>query len=117
MVSPVEPWTYLLESTRFDRAHRVLKMPKVTFVTDKITVEVPVGAAIPDIVDQCGATLPFGCRMGSCGTCRCIIEEGLENLNSLTQEENALFENLTSVGATERLGCQLKIMGDVKIRS
>ena len=42
-------------------------MPKVTFVTDKITVEVPVGAAIPDIVDQCGATLPFGCRMGSCG--------------------------------------------------
>ena len=92
-------------------------MPKVTFVTDKLTVEVPVGSKIPDVVDQCGATLPFGCRMGSCGTCRCIVEEGMENLNGKTDEEEELFENFTSVGAKERLGCQLVVKGDVKIRS
>lgn len=92
-------------------------MPKVTFVRDSLTVEVEKGATIRDIVDDCGASLPFGCRQGSCGTCRCIIEEGMENLNPLTQQENDLFETLTSVGKKERLGCQLIILGDVKIRS
>lgn len=92
-------------------------MPKVTFVTDRITVEVPKGARMPDIVDACGATLPFGCRMGSCGTCRCIIVEGMKNLNTMTEEERDLFENFTSVGVAERLACQLKVFGDVKIKS
>lgn len=92
-------------------------MPKVTFVTDNLTVEVPTGAKIPDIVDTYGASLPFGCRQGSCGTCRCLVEEGMENLNPKTQEEEDLFENLTSVGLKERLGCQLKVFGDVKIKS
>jgi len=92
-------------------------MPKVHFVTDHLTVEVPKGAKIPDVVDEHGATLPFGCRMGSCGTCRCIIVEGMENLNPRTEEEKELFETLTSVGAAERLGCQLIVYGDVKIRS
>lgn len=92
-------------------------MPKVTFVTDNLTVEVPKGAAIPDIVDRCEASLPFGCRKGSCGTCRVIIEAGMKNLNPMTEEENELFDNLTSVGKDERLGCQLKVYGDVKLRS
>ncbi len=91
-------------------------MPKVTFVRDKLVVDVQKGSKIPDIVDSCGASLPFGCRMGTCGTCRCIIEEGMENLNPLTQQEDDLFETLTSVGKRERLGCQLIINGDVKIR-
>lgn len=92
-------------------------MPKVTFVTDNLTIEVPDGAGIPDIVDENEVTLPFGCRMGSCGTCRCIIEEGMKNLNPKTEQEEGLFEQLTAVGTKERLGCQLKVYGDVKIRS
>ena len=92
-------------------------MPVVTFVRDHITVEVKKGTQVPHIVDDCGASLPFGCRMGSCGTCRCIIEEGIENLNPRTQAEEDLFETLTSVGEKERLGCQLIVYGDVKIRS
>ncbi|MBI4412650.1 MAG: (2Fe-2S)-binding protein [Deltaproteobacteria bacterium] len=92
-------------------------MPKVHFETDNLIVEVPRGSKIPDIVDECGATLPFGCRMGSCGTCRCIIVEGMENLNPKTNEEGELFDTLTSVGDAERLGCQLVVRGDVKIRS
>lgn len=92
-------------------------MPKVTFVTDNIIVEVKKGSKIPDIVDQCGASLPFGCRMGSCGTCRVIIEEGIKNLNPRTEEEEDLFENFTSVRDDERLGCRLIVNGDVRIRS
>lgn len=92
-------------------------MPLVTFVTDKLTVDVPVGSKVPDIVDGHQATLPFGCRRGSCGTCRVIIEAGMENLNPKNQIEEELFENFTSVRDDERLGCQLIVYGDVKIRS
>ena len=92
-------------------------MVKIEFVTEKLIVEVEKGTTLRDAVDTHGSAFPFGCRMGSCGTCRCIIVEGFENLNPLTQEEEDLFETLTSVGAKERLGCQLIINGDVKIRS
>lgn len=92
-------------------------MPKVTFVTDKMTLEVPSGSKIPDIVDQSGATVPFGCRHGSCGTCRVIIEAGMKNLNPKNQQEEDVFENFTSVRDDERLACQLIVYGDVKIRS
>lgn len=92
-------------------------MPKVTFSHDKITIEVAVGTTIQAAVEISGATLPFGCRRGSCGTCRCIISEGMENLNGLTGPENDLFETLTSVGAKERLACQLIVHGDVVIQA
>jgi len=91
-------------------------MPKVTFETDGLILEVTDGAAIPDIVDQSEVSLPFGCRMGSCGTCRCIITEGMQNLNPMTKEEEELFATFTHVSKNERLGCQLKILGDVKIK-
>jgi ferredoxin len=91
-------------------------MPKVTFVTDKRTIEIPSGSKITDVVDEHQATLPFGCRLGSCGTCRVIIEAGMENLNPRNQTEEELFENFTSVRDDERLGCQLIVYGDVRIR-
>lgn len=92
-------------------------MPKVTFLHDKITIEVPIGTKITHAVEMAKATLPFGCRQGSCGTCRCLVIEGIENTNPLTSAEQDLFETLTSVHPNERLGCQLVVMGDVKIQS
>jgi len=92
-------------------------MPKITFTHGNVVVDVPVGSKLPDVVDQHQVDFLFGCRMGSCGTCRCIIESGMENLNPKTQAEEDLFETFTSVGLAERLGCQLVIKGDVKIRS
>lgn len=92
-------------------------MPKVTFVSENKTVEVPVGSKLVDIIQESGANFPLGCRLGSCGTCRCLVESGMENLNPMTDEEHELFEALTSVGKTERLGCQLVINGDVSIRA
>lgn len=92
-------------------------MPKVTFLQDKLTIEVKAGTKLPDVVDHSGATLPFGCRLGSCGTCRCLVVEGGSNVNPLTAAESELFESLTSIHPNERLGCQLIIYGDVKIQS
>lgn len=84
-------------------------MAKVTFLPDNITVEAPVGSKISTLADSSGASMPFGCHMGSCGTCRCLVKEGIEFLNPLTEAEDDLFESLTSVGRTERLACQLVI--------
>lgn len=92
-------------------------MPKVTFLHDNITLEVPVGTDFMELVDHSEATLAFGCRMGSCGTCRCLVEAGAENLNPLTEAEKDLFETLMHLDPRERLGCQLKIQGDVSIRA
>ena len=92
-------------------------MPKIKFLHDDITIEVQSGSKLLDVVARTGATLPFGCRMGSCGTCRCLIKDGTENINERTEAENDLFENLTSVGSDERLGCQIVVYGDVAIQS
>lgn len=92
-------------------------MPKVMFIHDNIEIEVPEGTSLQEAVEMAGATLPFGCRLGSCGTCRCLVVEGMENVNALTEEEQELFESLTHVHTNERLGCQITIQGDVKIQS
>lgn len=92
-------------------------MPKILFIHDKLTVEVQAGAKLMDVVDATKASLPFGCRHGSCGTCRCLVMEGTENVNPLTAAESDLFESLTSIHPNERLGCQLIVYGDVKIQS
>jgi ferredoxin len=92
-------------------------MPKVTFLHDKITIDIPSGTTVQVAVEMAGATLPFGCRMGSCGTCRCLVVTGTQNVNEKTDAELDLFDTLTFVGDNERLGCQLVIMGDVEIQS
>ncbi len=35
-----------------------------------------------DLVEEQGLTLPYGCRAGSCGSCRIQITEGMELLES-----------------------------------
>lgn len=92
-------------------------MPKVTFLSDNIEIDVEPGTSVQDAVEKAGASLPFGCRMGSCGTCRCVVTQGAESVNPLTEAENDLFDTLTSVGVNERLGCQLVINGDVSIKA
>ena len=90
-------------------------MPKVHFAHDNITVEVEAGTSLEKAAAEAGASFPFGCHMGSCGTCRCHITKGLENANPKTEEELELFSALTSVRDDERLGCQLTINGDMTI--
>lgn len=92
-------------------------MAIITFLTDNITIEVEPGTSLQMAVEKAGACLPFSCRMGSCGTCRCVVVQGIENVNPLTEAESDLFESLTSVGRHERLGCQIVVHGDVSIRA
>lgn len=93
-------------------------MAKIKFLQDDLEIEVPVGTLVQDAVEKSGASLPFGCRMGSCGTCRCLVTKGMQNLNKKTDEEKDLFETLTSVHENERLCCQLTVEkeGEIEIQ-
>lgn len=90
-------------------------MPKLTFLVDGTTHEVPAGTSFLEFCQDNSAPHDFGCTVGSCGTCRCVLEEGAENVNPATEEEKETVEMCTDV-PNARLGCQLTINGDVAIR-
>lgn len=90
-------------------------MPKITFLDNGETYDVPAGSYL-ELAQNYGIPHDFGCTVGSCGTCRCEVVEGAENVNPRSDEERETLEMVTDV-ANGRLGCQLVVHGDVKLRS
>lgn len=86
----------------------------VHFVLEDMDVEVPPGVSFLDVVEVSGADVTFGCRNGTCGTCRVRIESGMENLSPMNREEKDFLATLDASN-DERLGCQLCINGDVRV--
>lgn len=91
-------------------------MPKVTFKTDNITVEVPAGTPFFEVADQVEATLPFGCRDGLCGTCIMTVVSGIEHLQPMTDDERETLENYEAAD-NQRLGCQAIVNGDLIVEN
>jgi 2Fe-2S ferredoxin len=90
-------------------------MPKLTFLVDGQTHDVPAGTRFLDFCQSHKVPHDFGCTVGSCGTCRLVIEQGADHVNQPTQDELETIEMSTNVKGA-RLGCQLVINGDVAIR-
>lgn len=56
--------------------------------------------------------VPFGCTEGICGTCKCKVVSGAENLSEKSQEEIDF-----GMDDDERLLCQVKVKsGTVKFK-
>lgn len=91
-------------------------MPKVTFKDDNLTVDAETGANLKEIAQTEGASIPFGCEQGICGTCLINVVEGDGNLSDPTDQEK---ETLEAMGAElgQRLACQCQVEGDVTIES
>ncbi len=91
-------------------------MPKVTFKDDDLTVECEQGANLRDVAQNEGASIPFGCEQGICGTCLSRVPAGDENLSDMEDQEK---ETLAAMGAEpgERLICQCRVEGDVTLES
>ena len=68
------------------------------------------GSAILEICEAIG--MPFGCTEGNCGTCRCIIVEGAENLEPLNEKETDM-----DLEKGERLACQCIIKTGIVVFS
>ncbi|MBI1751686.1 MAG: (2Fe-2S)-binding protein [Acidobacteria bacterium] len=89
-------------------------MVKVHFRLEDMLVEAPAGTPLQAIADAAGADITFGCRTGSCGTCRVRVVEGLRHCSEPGSEERDFLKGLGSP-ADERLACQVAVHGDIAI--
>lgn len=90
-------------------------MPTITFLKTGQTLEAPEGASFLEFCQENDAPHDFGCTVGSCGTCVCVLESGAENVNPIDDEERETVEMCTDLPGA-RLGCQLKVNGDISVR-
>ena len=90
-------------------------MPKITFITTGETFEMPAGTRFVDFCQENDSPHEFGCTVGSCGSCRAVLEAGGENVNPITEDEQDTLDMVTDEKPA-RLGCQLTISGDIAIR-
>lgn len=89
-------------------------MVKVHFRLEDLLVEAPAGTSLQRIADTAGADITFGCRTGSCGTCRVRVVGGLEHCSEAGSEERDFLVGLQAP-ADQRLACQVCVDGDVDI--
>jgi ferredoxin len=89
-------------------------MVKVHFRLEDLLVEAPEGTALERIAEAAGADITFGCRTGSCGTCRVSVIEGLEHCSEPGPEERDFLKGLDAP-TDQRLACQVTVHGDMAI--
>jgi ferredoxin len=89
-------------------------MVKVHFLLEDLLVEAPAGTTLQRIADAAGADITFGCRTGSCGTCRVRVAEGLSSCSEPGPEERDFLQGL-GAPPDQRLACQVCVQGDVDI--
>lgn len=89
-------------------------MPKVTVTTDNLTIDVAEGYALIDMCEDHDTSILFGCRDGACGACMVRVLEGADHISKMGDDEKDFLETMAAE-ANERLACQCKVYGDVKI--
>lgn len=87
---------------------------RIHFLLEDLLVEAPAGTPLQQIADVAGADITFGCRTGTCGTCRVRIAEGLAHCNEPGPEERDFLKGLNAP-PDQRLACQVVVSGDVAI--
>lgn len=81
-------------------------MTSVYLKDDNIKVNVPSGMTLRQVAMKSGASMEFGCRVGDCGTCIAVVEEGMEFLNDLNDKERMVFSMINQTSDDHRLMCQ-----------
>ncbi len=90
-------------------------MPKITLVSNGQSYELPEGTSFLEFCQTNDAPHNFGCTVGSCGTCVSALDEGAENVDPPSEDELETVEMCSGVEGA-RLGCQLKVNGDITVR-
>lgn len=90
-------------------------MPNITFITSGgKTVAAPENSNLLRVSLREKGGIPFKCGGGLCGTCRCRIEQGIENTDAIkAKERNHLTEEDFANGM--RMACQTFVNGDVSV--
>ncbi|MFY7842895.1 MAG: 2Fe-2S iron-sulfur cluster-binding protein [Rhabdochlamydiaceae bacterium] len=80
-------------------------MGKLIFNHSGEEVFVEDGSSLQEACEDAG--VPFACTEGVCGTCVIEVTDGMENLSSMTQEE----QDFLGDSEKERLACQCRLKG------
>ncbi|HVL77374.1 MAG TPA: 2Fe-2S iron-sulfur cluster-binding protein [Noviherbaspirillum sp.] len=89
---------------------------EITFLTnDGKVAKAPANSNLLRVSLREKGGIPFKCGGGKCGTCKCLIEDGLENLAPVKDKErDHLSESELARGY--RMACQTTILqGSVKV--
>ena len=85
-------------------------MPKVTFLPDGNSIEVPAGTSILQAAKKCHAQVGFACGgVCACSTCHVYVKEGIDSLSEQQENEEDILDKAFDVRPNSRLGCQSKL--------
>ena len=87
---------------------------RIHFQPEDLLVEAPWGTPLQDVADAAGADITFGCRSGSCGTCRVRILSGLAHCSPMGREERDFLRGMETP-EDQRLACQVEVLDDVTV--
>tara|TARA_R110000796_G_scaffold252557_1_gene387645 strand:+ start:30467 stop:30790 length:324 start_codon:yes stop_codon:yes gene_type:complete len=72
--------------------------------------------SVLDIIHESGIDWMHACgKKGRCTTCKIIVVEGADQLTPIEETEQLLFD-AGKLQSVERVACQAKLLGDVKVR-
>lgn len=86
-------------------------MAQITFITNgSQVVEAPDNSNLLRVSLREKAGIPFKCGGGLCGTCKCLIEQGLENTDKVKPKERKHLSD-EDFAAGYRMACQTFVVG------
>ncbi|QHI98593.1 2Fe-2S iron-sulfur cluster binding domain-containing protein [Xylophilus rhododendri] len=86
-------------------------MAQITFITnDSQVVEAPDNSNLLRVSLREKAGIPFKCGGGLCGTCKCLIEQGIENMDKIKPKERKHLGD-ADFEAGYRMACQAFVLG------
>lgn len=90
-------------------------MPLITFITNggKV-VTAPDNSNLLRVSLRERGGIPFKCGGGLCGTCKCLIEVGLEHTDTVKPKERKHLSD-ADLALGHRMACQTFVNGDVSV--
>jgi 2Fe-2S ferredoxin len=85
-------------------------MPKITFLPDGNSIEVPPGTSILEAAKKCHAQVGYACGgVCACSTCHVYVRSGFDSLSDQEEKEEDILDKAFDVRSSSRLGCQARV--------
>jgi len=87
----------------------------ITFITNAMkSVTAPENSNLLRVSLREQGGIPFKCGGGLCGTCKCLIESGLEHTDAVKPKERRHLSE-ADLAQGYRMACQTFVNGDVSV--